>query len=127
MKKSVVILLVSILVNATFSLCLGQTTTPQGNDKKALAKTDQQPQSKQQPAKTEKVVYTCPMHPSVTSDKPGKCPECKMNLAKKDLAAVTYTCPMHKEVTQDKPGKCPQCGMNLAKKESKQKEDTKKK
>ena len=24
--------------------------------------------------------YTCPMHPSVTSDKPGQCPECGMNL-----------------------------------------------
>jgi Cu(I)/Ag(I) efflux system membrane fusion protein len=24
--------------------------------------------------------YTCPMHPSVKSDKPGKCPECGMKL-----------------------------------------------
>ena len=24
--------------------------------------------------------YTCPMHPDVTSDKPGKCPKCGMNL-----------------------------------------------
>jgi hypothetical protein len=27
-------------------------------------------------------VYKCPMHPNVTSDKPGKCPECGMNLEK---------------------------------------------
>ena len=27
-------------------------------------------------------IYTCPMHPEVTSDKPGKCPKCKMNLEK---------------------------------------------
>jgi hypothetical protein len=27
-------------------------------------------------------LYTCPMHPEVTSDKPGKCPKCKMNLEK---------------------------------------------
>ncbi|WP_395626709.1 heavy metal-binding domain-containing protein [Daejeonella sp.] len=28
-------------------------------------------------------VYTCPMHPKVLSDKPGICPECKMDLVKK--------------------------------------------
>lgn len=27
-----------------------------------------------------KMVYTCPMHPEVQSDKPGKCPQCGMNL-----------------------------------------------
>ena len=26
--------------------------------------------------------YKCPMHPNVTSDKPGKCSECGMNLEK---------------------------------------------
>lgn len=26
------------------------------------------------------VVYTCPMHPEVISDKPGKCPKCGMTL-----------------------------------------------
>lgn len=30
-----------------------------------------------------KEVYTCPMHPDVKSDKPGKCPKCGMNLEKK--------------------------------------------
>jgi len=29
------------------------------------------------------VVYTCPMHPEVTSDKPGKCPKCNMDLVVK--------------------------------------------
>jgi len=32
-----------------------------------------------------KVIYTCPMHPEVTSDKPGKCPKCGMNLVPKKL------------------------------------------
>jgi len=27
--------------------------------------------------------YTCPMHPEVLSDSPGKCPQCGMNLEKK--------------------------------------------
>jgi hypothetical protein len=28
-------------------------------------------------------VYTCPMHPEVVSDKPGRCPKCKMKLVPK--------------------------------------------
>ncbi|MCC6661953.1 MAG: hypothetical protein IT437_13840 [Phycisphaerales bacterium] len=28
-------------------------------------------------------VYTCPMHPEVTSDQPGRCPKCGMKLVKK--------------------------------------------
>lgn len=30
------------------------------------------------------VSYTCPMHPEVISNKPGKCPKCGMDLVKKD-------------------------------------------
>ena len=31
----------------------------------------------------EAIIYTCPMHPDVISDKPGKCPKCGMDLIKK--------------------------------------------
>ena len=32
-----------------------------------------------------KVYYTCPMHPEVKSDKPGKCPKCEgMDLEKRE-------------------------------------------
>ncbi len=55
--------------------------------------------------------YTCPMHPEVTSDKPGKCPECGMFL--ESTAGGPYSCPMHPEVVQERPGKCPECGMFL--------------
>lgn len=34
-------------------------------------------------AKAVAKTYTCPMHPEVTSDKPGKCPKCGMDLVEK--------------------------------------------
>ena len=69
---------------------------------------------------TTKIVYTCPMHPEVISDKPGKCPKCGMTLVAKKVKADKqyYTCTMHPEVISDKPGKCPKCGMDLVKKKS---------
>jgi hypothetical protein len=36
------------------------------------------PQKK--PAESKILKWTCPMHPSYISDKPGKCPYCKMDL-----------------------------------------------
>lgn len=34
--------------------------------------------------KMESAAYACPMHPDVTSDKPGKCSKCGMDLVKKN-------------------------------------------
>lgn len=61
--------------------------------------------------------YTCPMHPEVRSDKPGRCFKCGMDLVPTKRhaapAKTEYTCPMHPEVRSDKPGRCPKCGMDL--------------
>ena len=45
------------------------------------------PQSVAEAAKAspaEHALYACPMHPEVTSDKPGKCPKCGMTLVRKE-------------------------------------------
>ena len=86
--------------------------------------------------------YTCPMHPEVRQNGPGKCPKCGMFLepvgaasahgahrhahhvderhrqhhatpAAKGGKDVEYTCPMHPQVRQMGPGNCPICGMAL--------------
>jgi FtsP/CotA-like multicopper oxidase with cupredoxin domain len=54
--------------------------------------------------------YTCPMHPEVVSEAPGRCPSCGMKLM---AMTPTYMCPMHPEVVSEEPGRCPSCGMKL--------------
>jgi|ERR1035437_935042 Cu(I)/Ag(I) efflux system membrane fusion protein len=81
-----------------------------------------QQHKKEMPAKKESMVmYTCTMHPVILSEKPGKCPVCKMDLVKKEMttkamAKLVYTCSMHPIVKSSKPGKCPICKMDLVKK-----------
>ena len=76
------------------------------------------------PATTDSIIavtkYVCPMHPDVTSDKPGKCSKCGMDLVKAKKEKIkSYSCPMHPEVTSNKPGKCSKCGMDLVKTKTK--------
>lgn len=54
----------------------------QARDAAKPAASKPQTTAKPQPA-AQAVVYTCPMHPEVTSDKPGSCPKCGMTLVKK--------------------------------------------
>ncbi|MDB5261225.1 MAG: hypothetical protein JWQ14_506 [Adhaeribacter sp.] len=44
--------------------------------------TNQQKDQTEVNQKVAGLTYTCPMHPEVISQKPGKCPECGMNLEK---------------------------------------------
>jgi Cu(I)/Ag(I) efflux system membrane fusion protein len=81
-------------------------------------------------AEAAKVLYQCPMHPTIIQDHPGDCPICGMKLVKMDAAATAgagkpaeaaaeakpkYQCPMHPTIVQDHPGDCPICGMKLVK------------
>lgn len=63
-------------------------------------------------------VYTCPEHPEVLCDHPGKCPQGTNELDERPLAAnqqLQWWCPMHPRVTAMKPGGvCKECkGMKL--------------
>ena len=60
-----------------------------------FAQDTQKQKTKMPESKTEKIKYSCPMHPYVTNNKKGKCPECNMNLAKcKNGQMRIYACPM---------------------------------
>jgi len=65
------------------------------------------------------VQYSCPMHPDVVSNKPGKCSKCGMDLtlSKKEQlkqeVTNTYTCPMHQEVVSNHEGICAKCSSRL--------------
>ncbi|MDP1675915.1 MAG: efflux RND transporter periplasmic adaptor subunit [Bacteroidota bacterium] len=62
------------MITITFALLLASCTKNDGQQKQ---QTDSTAMAKSAP------VYTCPMHPSVISDKPGACPVCGMALVKK--------------------------------------------
>jgi len=71
--------------------------------------------------------YTCPMHPEISSARPGTCPKCGMALEPKEVQeikrGIVYTCPMHPEIISDQPGSCPKCGMALESKEIQETEE----
>jgi RND family efflux transporter MFP subunit len=64
-----------------------------------------------------------PMHPQYRSDRPGKAPDCGMDLvpvyadeapaAAGERKVLYWIDPMHPEYKSDKPGKAPDCGMDL--------------
>ena len=44
--------------------------------------------------------YTCPMHPKIHQEKPGKCPICKMDLVFKKTVKATATVKITKHLTK---------------------------
>ncbi len=68
MKKSFLTFSAILIVVFFIASCNGTTSTTE---------------TKTNSTDSVKVAYTCPMHPEVTSDKPGSCPECGMDLTEK--------------------------------------------
>nr|WP_228422391.1 multicopper oxidase domain-containing protein [Chryseobacterium aurantiacum] len=55
--------------------------------KAQVVKPDLKPKSQTSPQQSKpqsQITYTCPMHPEVTSDQPGRCPKCGMDLVEKE-------------------------------------------
>ena len=77
-----------------------------------------------QPAARKVLYWVDPMHPAYKSDKPGKAPDCGMDLvavyeetppaaAPAEKRVLYWVDPMHPAYKSDKPGKAPDCGMDL--------------
>src|SRR5512138_2946460 len=102
MKKKLFPLFIGLAV-LIISLGIANATDHHSNLQNGLSNLTGRELIQEKPAGQDvKIIYTCSMHPSITSEKPGKCPTCGMNLEKKEVAKVTYVCPMHPEVTSDK-------------------------
>ncbi|MEY8760308.1 multicopper oxidase domain-containing protein [Chryseobacterium sp. MD-1] len=61
------------------------------NNKKIVAKTE--PKANTVKRSDSQKIYTCPMHPEITSDQPGKCPKCGMELVEKENQTATENKP----------------------------------
>ncbi|SMO64959.1 copper-resistance protein, CopA family [Chryseobacterium rhizoplanae] len=53
-------------------------------EKVKVIKPSVQPEKKVVSSAKAETTYTCPMHPEIVSDKPGKCPKCGMDLVEKE-------------------------------------------
>lgn len=79
----------------------------------AFAQKSNTTRDKTKPGTADTAAYSCPMHPGITGNKPGKCSQCGMTMVKKLPSSMAYFCTMHREVTSNQPGKCSICGMKL--------------
>jgi hypothetical protein len=68
--------------------------------------------SAQLPQPLPPISWTCPMHPDVLDDHPGKCNICGMDLEPVRLVTV-WKCPVHGVIEESTPGKCRICSRAL--------------
>src|SRR5688572_23029197 len=71
---------------------------PETAERRTLEGRGGRPPGGPQPREAERKQYTCPMHPEVVQDQPGRCPKCGMELVPADVAAKQDG---HGEMPQD--------------------------
>jgi hypothetical protein len=75
MKKILVIITILFLASTAFISCQHNKDSHQHDDATMVG------------SDSTNMSYTCPMHPDVVNNEPGKCPKCGMDLVKKDDAS----------------------------------------
>ncbi|MEI6860088.1 MAG: efflux RND transporter periplasmic adaptor subunit [Shewanella sp.] len=122
--------------NIVYIISLLLVFTPQLSHSKSLIVNDQTTDHAEHShnQSNEAITYSCPMHPEVTSHKPGsRCPKCNMFLTLDESSKQqdqnsdpmlathkTYVCPMHPEETSHESGsRCSICNMFLVEEEGK--------
>jgi hypothetical protein len=73
MKNSIIIIFLVLSLAVALASCSNPTPKSPAVESKAK----------------EQIVYTCPMHPEIQSDKPGDCPKCGMELVKMEPGTNT--------------------------------------
>lgn len=86
-KINILVIIFSILFG--FTRCMGVSHLAHSNEGQATntMESNDTNQNNQGSVHGTSKVYTCPMHPEVLSDLPGKCPKCGMELVAQNSAA----------------------------------------
>lgn len=82
MKRKINILIIVISVFFCFTGCMGVSHLAHSTEAQATNTMESNDTNQNNLGSAQDIskVYTCPMHPDVISDMPGKCPKCGMEL-----------------------------------------------
>jgi hypothetical protein len=99
MKKAIII--TSAIAATTFTACRGgsSSTAPVADSTAMKPAMDTMKSTMASDSTMASVKYTCPMHPEVISDTPGKCPKCGMTMVPIKPAAMKDSMPMKHDST----------------------------
>ena len=95
MKRKIIISTIVISILFVFTSCMGvshlaHSTEAQATNAMGTDDVIQANQNNQGSVQNTSKIYTCPMHPEVLSDMPGKCPKCGMELVVQNSVANSH-------------------------------------
>lgn len=92
MKRKINILVIILSILFGFTSCMGVSHLAHSTEAQATntMESNDTNQNNQGAVQDISKVYTCPMHPDVISDMPGKCPKCGMELVVQNSVANSH-------------------------------------